>query len=397
MLTKNLLKARIIDSVLKPTFLTKKNALGWDACAALVELSNTSSGVSYSKFKKLVSEAGMSLNPYVQGLLKVLKDKFVVTEDIDFEELRWKIIKASESERVNARSYDEFRENLSDRLGIDFSELKEKIYGDLDEEAPIKFSDNLSHENLISQYNLALAQGFLVKAEDVLIEVKAHSSDLKPLFARIKFLGLFIEDLKISDGGLARFTVSGPLSVIESSRAYGIKFIGVLSILTEYECWSLKANIVHNGKNAELALNEKSPIHSGKIAKRKSDFVPENLVGFIDLFNNKNLDWKVEPGCEIVNFGKEELCFPDLIVKSLDGQKRYVELFNKWNKKALMNRLDRLQDCANNDVILGIDRSLAKDKKISKKIEKSSEFQKVGFLYRDVPSSKALKSLLGNN
>ena len=55
-------------------------------------------GKSFVAFKKSIDEAGLSVNPYVPGLMKVIKDHFIDLEEIDYEKLRWELIKASESE-----------------------------------------------------------------------------------------------------------------------------------------------------------------------------------------------------------------------------------------------------------------------------------------------------------
>lgn len=393
MLTKNLLKGRILDGKLKPTFITKKNALGMDATSQIVELAGKMNGVSFTKFKSALSEAGLSLNPYAQGLVKILKDKFITHEDIDFEAIRWDLIKASESERAHASSYEEFLANMEERFHEEFSGLQSKIYGDLDEEVPMMISKDLTSSLLVERYNMATAKGFLIKAEEIEVKVKAHSSVLKPLFTRIKFLGLFVEDLSFDDDG-ASFILSGPVSIVSGAKAYGIKFASVLNILSEYESWNLSATLVHNDKDAILNLDQKSPISSSEKQKRKADFVPENIKTFIEMHNSKAPEWELEASCEMLNFGEESYCFPDLKAVSLGGEVKYIELFGKWNKSALTKRLSQLQSCVSQGVVVGVDKSLIKDKEIAKKIDKTPLFQKVGFSYRDLPSSKVLKSIL---
>jgi predicted nuclease of restriction endonuclease-like RecB superfamily len=395
MLTKSLLKGRVLDKALKPTFITKKNALGYGVCDDFVSLTHKMHGQSYVAFKKSIETAGLSVNPYVSGLMKVIKDQYIDLEDIDYEKLRWELIKASEAERANALSYEEFRQNLEERFKQDFSKLSLSIYGDLEEEIPMSVKPELSRDSLVVAYNLALAKGFLVKAESLKIVIMGHASELKKLFMRIKFLGLFVEDLTACEGGF-EFCVSGPLSMTTGVKAYGIKFVGLISILADFEQWSLEADVVHNSKNAVLKLDNKSPITDSSKSKRASNFVPENIQTIIDMRNDDQLGWKLEPSWEMVNFGEESYCFPDIKAISDGEEVRYIELFNKWNGKALIGRLDQLEICLDKGVYLGIDRSLLKDKKISKKIEKIKLSQQVTFLYRDIPSSKALKGILNS-
>lgn len=393
MLTKSLLKGRILDGVLKPTYITKKNTLGFGVSEELVLLTKRMNGKSFVAFKKSIDEAGLSVNPYVPGLMKVIKDHFIDLEEIDYEKLRWELIKASESERAGATSYEQFQQRMADRFNMDFNKLSLSIYGDLDEEVPISVKVDLNREALVQKYNLDLAKGFLVKAENISVQVKGHSSELKKIFSRIKFLGLFVENLCGDESGF-RFQVSGPLSMTTGVKAYGVKFVGLLSVLSEFDNWSLEAEITHNSKKAVLNLDQKSPIKSEKKALKSSEYIPENIRAILDLQTKLDLDWKLEASCEMLNFGSEQYCFPDVKAFSSDGEVRYIELFNKWNSRALLSRLEQLETCSDMGVYLGIDRTLTKDKKISKKLEKNKLSQSFTFLYRDVPSSKALKSML---
>lgn len=395
MLTKNLLKGRIIEEVMKPTYITPKNALGADASETICDIAFKCNGKSYSYFKNQVEEAGISTNPYVPALMKVLKDEFISHQEVDFETLRWEYIKASEAERVMASSYEEFQKNIEERFNTDFDKLKLNIYGDLDEEVPISVKEDLTSENLIQRYNYATAQGFLIKAEEIKVSVSAHVSLLRQLFSKIKFLGLFIEELNVGDSA-ANFKISGPLSVVSSSKAYGIKFSGILKSLCEFEKWSLEAEIIHNEKKALLIINEKSPISRGSKEKKKANYIPEEVSSLIKMFNKKENDWVLEANSQVINLGNEVYCFPEFRLKTeKSGEEKYIELFNKWNKTALLTRLGQISDVISCGLLLGIDRNLAKDKEIAKKIEKMPAFQSVGFVFRDLPTTKVIESLLG--
>ena len=71
---------------------------------------------------------------------------------------------------------------MADRFNMDFNKLSLSIYGDLDEEVPISVKDGLDRESFFQKYNLDLAKGFLVKAENISVQVKGHSSELKNFF-----------------------------------------------------------------------------------------------------------------------------------------------------------------------------------------------------------------------
>lgn len=396
MLTKSLLKGRVIGSVLKPTFISNKNQLGIEAVRHLLNIIKMNQDITLNTFKKIIGDEGLAVNPYTAGLLKVIKDNFTGVDPTNFEKLRWEIIKASQAERVCASSYEAFKENISDRMGMSFDVIQRSIYGDLEEEALLKFAENLGESSLISKYNYNLAQGFLVKAEGLEINIFEHVSQLKPLCARIKFLGLFIESSVIKDNGSLQLIISGPLSITDNVKAYGLKFAAILSMLIDYSKWSLNADVVHNDKKAKFILDDKSPIFVKSQNRRRENYVPDHILNLIGAFNERNKAWQLQPGCEIINLGNEQLCFPDVIAKSSRGDTRYIEFFNKWNKKNLVDRLETLTKNCRNDILVGAERSMLKDKEFSKIIQNTSKFQDVGFTFKDVPSTRALKSLLGN-
>ena len=77
-------------------------------------------------------------------------------------------------------------------------------------------------------------------------------------------------------------------------KAYGVKFVGLLSVLSEFDSWSLEAEITHNSKKAILNLDQKSPIKSEKKTLKSSEYIPENIRAILDLQNKLDLDWKLD-------------------------------------------------------------------------------------------------------
>lgn len=399
MLTKNLLKARIIDGVLKPTFITEKNKLGWQACGILCDAIKRLEGFTFNDLKQALAKIDFSLNPYSAPLMKVLNDAFISHEDIDFAEYRTKVFKISETERAAARTYEDFREQMEERLSQSFDGIQAKLYGDLGDESPMIIDSTLNHLNLVDAYNISLAKSFLVLTNEITIEVEAHSSTLRPLLSRIKFLGLMIEDLAMGEKN-CRFKVSGPLALSSGAKAYGAKFVGVLKILTEYEKWSLQADLVHNNKNATLLYSHESDFlpqaQQNKQAKKSRDYVPDELLKVCEIFNNSGSEWIVSPCLEFINLGQQNYSFPDLKASSEGKDVHYIELFGRWAKTGLKNRLKHIATCRDHKLVLGIEKSLIKDQEIEKIVKNSQLIQDGSFTYRDIPGSKVLRKVLGS-
>ena len=313
--------------------------------------------------------------------------------EVDFQKVRWDLIKASESERAFADSYTNFRENIEERFNQDFTEVSSSIYGDLEDQRPMVIDQNLDKQSLVLSYNLANVKGFLQYAEKLQITVEAKNHDMKKLFARLKFLGLFVEELDFANQK-SSFMISGPFSVNSSSRAYGIKFSGVISIIKDFEKWSVDAYLKYKGESLRMFLDDSCPLRKPGIALRKTNYISEYIKCVIDTFQSKESPWAIEACGEMINFGGETYCFPELKLTRASRPEIYFEFFHKWSRTALLSRLKDLAFCKKNGVLLAVDSALLKDVDLDNYFEKDQSFQSLLFSFREIPShSKMIKAI----
>ena len=77
-------------------------------------------------------------------------------------------------------------------------------------------------------------------------------------------------------------------------------------------------------------------------------------------------------------------------MKHISGKRVSLELFHNWHSEPLLNRLTQLEDQKEAPLLLGINRSLLKNKDVANKIENSKYFSRFGFLFRNIPTATML-------
>ena len=116
---------------------------------------------------------------------------------------------------------------------------------------------------------------------------------------------------------------------------------------------------------------------------------------FQKLFESQETDWKLQAPTEFIKLPGDAYGFADFECSHPNGTTVSLECFHAWHAGPLIHRLDQLEGLGETPkLLLAVDRKLSKDPAVAARLEDSAYFQTWGFLFRDMPSPKALLKCL---
>src|SRR5204862_8054175 len=157
-----------------------------------------------------------------QGLAKLLEDRceFEIDSAIEPEELREKVFLAAAAARTPGGGFDRKRilTRIGDELGVAPEVVDRGLFADLkSEQRCVKF-DDLTVDQLLNRYNVALAQAILLRSTGVTVRVHGESpARYRQLFRAIKFHRL-ICDIQPSGPEAYTLKLDGPLSLFSATQ-----------------------------------------------------------------------------------------------------------------------------------------------------------------------------------
>ncbi len=332
-----------------------------------------------------------------KALAKLLLDRCGVADpDPDILDWRWSVFTAAESLRDQCGGdFQLFARGVQETFGGPLGDMREKLFSDLPSARFVKSFEPITNCDLVDLYNLSMIKTILCFATDLTLEVKNPSLAVKrAVMQQLRFFRLVGEPMVDAATGLFRVNVSGPLGVFGAASGYSQRMAGFFSFVASLHDWSLEANLKWKNKPLKMSLDHKSGVGAG-LAKSTGAFIPPEFKHVIDAFKN-DARFAVSAGENFINFGGEEYCFPDFVVKH-DGKTFFVELFHGSHQGQLERRLKILTRETTRDVLVGVERGLLKDKKLKELLETSEWFKDRGFLFSQFPTPGAIKKAVASH
>ncbi|MCP3968102.1 MAG: DUF790 family protein [Lentisphaerae bacterium] len=403
MLTKDLMKFRRRGEYLKPVFIeTADNRLLELATELLTVYSSTGEKtMTRGEIDELAAPVvkGWHDLTVAKGLHKLITDRceYSQPEHFDYPAMRKQVfLKAAELLGNGNLSYEEYAAAITEK-----EDLKQfatgDVFADLPENERLSVFKTLYPRELLERYNVAQVQALLMYASELDIKVGANNAaELRRLFKYLKFFRLLakIEEIKAPAGckgmHFVRMQVSGPASMLDSLRKYGMQLAVFFPAVCALPKWSLKAEIKMRNRNGRLVLDEKSGLVSHY--RNFSAYVPEEVIMFHRLFKQKVEDWKIVGEAPFIHNGRE-LFFPDLSFEHESGQVFHLELFHRWHRGELAKRLEYCSANPDSKLIIGVDRALLKNG-FDTELNNNAYFSDKGFLFRDFPGVDRVRKLL---
>lgn len=339
MLKGNLLKLRIgPDKSLTPIYvrennydLRKRAAAISDIFLACVGRPRKELDEQTSRFRK--GKGDRKING---ALVELLYDRctFEAATDAPVVDIRRRLFEeAAQSFPVGTVADDDARSAIvaavGAELGLSPTDVERLMFSDLKEAQLLESFDELSPVDLIKRYNLALAQGALIHSYGMTVTLGTDSPQrVRQLFRYLKFFKLMFS-VNYRDEEV-RVKIDGPISVLEQTRAYGVRLASFLPALLLLSDWEMEAELKWKRKRCVFYLSPDEGLESHY--RDVGAWTPPEMAQFTDRFGEL-----LSPGTAmaesnaIISLGGKDVFIPDLVVKRGD-QKAYLEIIWPWRK-----------------------------------------------------------------
>lgn len=397
MLTKNLLRHTTRQGKIFPKYIDPSHSEYLEMAGGLLSVFSQNVGQSIKTLETALKD--YPGGPVGEGFKKLLLDRCQLSDKgfAEVEEKRWEILRKSKQLRsqYQFRTRESFFERMAE--GESLGHLQESLYGDLPHNRLIASFDAIEADKLIHRYNVAQIQGLLLFAQKVRCSVYGPSLvEKRRLMQKIKFHGLLLETSAFKGhSDPLTFELSGPLSIYDGSSTYGGRLANFFPHLLNFKRWDVSAMIKWEQKRLTLEVSHKKAMKSHY--QSLTGYIPEEFKAFMDRFKaqalSKKLSWKVSLANDFIDLGANEISFPDFSFQHSDGRTMYLELFHRWHSSAVKKRLRSIEN-PSSPLIVGICKSLLKDKEIKQMVDKGLESKRKIVTYSSFPTTKALLTYL---
>jgi predicted nuclease of restriction endonuclease-like RecB superfamily len=344
MLTGKLVRVRHAKNKLVPLYVTPTDesliALAEQILLAYRNAAGRTRGEIDDDLKDFTPEGPRGLLP--GGLAKLCEDRceFEVAADHPPDELREAVFTAAATARAAAAKANQpFDRNavmagVAEELSLTLTaeQIDRSLFADLKNEQRVITFDNLTAEQLLHRYNVALAQAILLRC--TLLEVRVYAETparFRQLFRAVKFHRL-ICTIQETPGNSYKLTLDGPLSLFSSTNKYGLQLALFLPTLLHCKAFDLRANVRWGAER-----KEKSFQLSGLDGLRSHTpdfgvYTPPELQMFADTFATKVKGWilDTDPHPILLATG---VWVPDFkLTHAKSGKEVFVEVFGFWRK-----------------------------------------------------------------
>lgn len=363
MLTKELLRVRTGKRRVLPQFIDSNSP-------ALLELAENLIEVFYRSLGEKREEIEEQLRIYhegsrdfliVRGLMKLLMDRcdFASPEEIDPPALRHQLFEeAAQRRREGKFRREEILAKIGAELKLKEETLLENLYSDLkSQQRLIKFKGTTPLQ-LLQRYNTALAQGILLQALSLEVEVEGSPPEYRQLFRYMKFFRL-LYTLHPQPSGRYKIVLDGPMTLFQSSTKYGLQMANFLLALLKMPYFFLKAEVIwgKQKKKKEFELDSSSGLKSS--LRDPNYWMPEEFQTFVERFQKLDTPWTIEENPDILHLGPKQVLIPDYKFLRRDTyQKAYLEIFGYWKPRGVLKCLSHLKD---QNLILALSEKLLTD------------------------------------
>jgi predicted nuclease of restriction endonuclease-like RecB superfamily len=272
-------------------------------------------------------------------------------------------------------------------LEVPVEELEESLYADLEHELTLEGFEPLDPEALVKQYNLSLTQTLLFYSTELTFTT---IGSWQRIFRQIKWLGL-IYTISKSNGGY-EIRVDGPASLFKLNRRYGTSLAKLLPTIVQNPEWHVKAKILRHRADRRLLDLELNSEKHGKIMKtlgapeKAEKYDSQVEKSFAERFKAINTGWTLTREPEPIPVGRRVM-IPDFgFWKS--GITVYLEVAGFWTPQYIEEKIKKLQQLNDIDMIVAVNRDLA-----CQKLDKIGERLNVIYYKRKIPLRPILAHL----
>jgi predicted nuclease of restriction endonuclease-like RecB superfamily len=237
------------------------------------------------------------------------------------------------------------------RLGIRSEDVTEGLFADRPAERRLSApAREPAPKEITELYNLALAQGLLLRSHTVVAYVRAHPTSV---VRAAKQKGL-VCSYSIEPSEMM-ILLSGPLAVFRHTLKYGLALARFLPALVVTPNWSLDASCQIGASVARFHADASDPIVPTYELPRDTDRAIE--ASFERDFRRLGSPWCLHRETAAVQVGAGAF-FPDFTLRRGD-RRIYVEIVGFYTPEHLESKIRALRESHLSNVIVCIDESLA--------------------------------------
>ncbi len=390
MLTREHLLYRIRSGKIRPSFVDPRAPDLLALAARMIESAGRSIALPRGAIEAaLRAHANEHARPKIaRGLAKLVMDRMDFGEAGEESEALRRTVFVTASELLrglpDGASFEAYQQALGERMEL--AEVRDRLFADLADQRPLSSWRAIDAETLLDRYNLGLAQGLLLYADQVTVELERPDLvEVRRLLRWLKFCRL-VAWLERSEERWV-LEVEGPGAILDMQKKYGLQLAGFLGAVPIAARFRVSAVIVLPRKSAcNLELTEADPLVSPHAAA--PGHLPEEIQAFVEGFDDP--EWRIDATPEIRQVGVRDLAVPDFVLRHRETNVSIaVELFHRWHRAVLVRRMEALAARPDPGLVLGVDRSLL-DADLEAAIEASERM----FVFNAFPSKRALAKVL---
>ncbi len=289
----------------------------------------------------------------VLGLKKLLFDRcdFTAPEGPDPQALREEVFGLASARRrelapMGALDRALLLAEVAARHGTDAATIERRLFADLPKNELLESFEPWAPEALFERYDLALAQGVLLRATRVQITLLGErAGTVRGVFRAARFHGLLHQVERTSEGASTgyRIVLDGPMSLFSASQRYGLALALFFPRVLACHAWRPAADVLWGKQRRALSL-ELGPA-DGLVARGAAiNGVAPELEAFVAGFRKLEAPWSVAHNEDIVALPGERAIIPDLLfVNQATGERVYLEAFGYWSRSAVWQRIETLR------------------------------------------------------
>jgi len=369
MLTSDLLLTRSRGPYIEPRYVEAADPKYIDLAQDLIDIFADHQGKRRRELQAALDQHEGDRTDYrvQRGLAKLLFDdhcEFHVSSPVPSEELRQATFALSRENHPVVREtnliYPVTREHVLEQVALKYEISSEEVinglYADLAENHLLSTFTAPAPNQLLSRYNLALAQAMLYRCAYLRLSVHRNLPvRYKQLFKFIKFYRLIHIIVGDLDAGY-EITLDGPLSMFRHTQKYGLQMAVFLPALLLCTRWQMRAEIPRpDGRRQEFVLDDQC----GLVSHYRDQTVYDSLLEetFARRFEQARTEWYLERETEIINL-KETVMIPDFAFRHPDGRTALLEIVGFWRPEYLRRKLEKLRQAQRQDLIVAVSRDL---------------------------------------
>ena len=302
----------------------------------------------------------------IQAFCKLLDDASEYQTDPDGKasRLRLKVFShaarfhplVSQPDRLFEHDENAIKARLADALGQPWETIEQTLYSDvLDYQRLEKFEGYGNAAALLSRYNEAQLQACLYKAEQMTVWA---TEGFKTILRYAK-LARLLHDIERVDASTYRIVFSGPASVLNETRRYGVNFARFLPALLACKGWRMKASLKTPwNQSAQLVLSDKDGFTSHLPPPEAFDSTVEQT--FCEKFGPQRDGWTLIREGDILHH-QQKTFVPDFTFRHEDGTEALLEIVGFWTPEYLAHRRQTLRLFRQHRIILAVPEKSLRD------------------------------------